>query len=188
MATYPEFKSPLTHVWQYLNRNLPYFKKVLGITEDSVATTGFDLDCTSSCIKLPNCTSTIAGVTYDVYKLKGVAVMADPSNAYIRLLGSIVTSSPTLTILNNSTNVKAFDGVFQYTNTSISTGSLVQDDSSGLVQPVALMFVNTDNTITTPDEYFFYIIAADGAAFNCDVYVDLEIAVEKGSTVTYSTL
>lgn len=188
MATYPEFKSPLINVWQYLNRNLPFFKKALGILEEPVATTGFDPDCTSSCIKLPNCTANIGGTLYDIYKLQGIAIMEDPSAIYVRLLGSVTTSSPTVTVIKNSTNVQAFDGVFQDTHTSISTGSLVQDDTSGLVQPVSLMFVNTDNTITTLDEHFFYAIAADAAPFNCRVYVDLEFAVVKGSTVNYSTL
>ena len=188
MATYPEFKSPLTNVWQYLNRNLPFFKKALGILEEPVATTGFDPDCTSSCIKLPNCTSNIGGILYDIYKLQGIAIMEDPSSVYVRLLGSITTSSTTLTVVKNSTNVQAFDSTFQDTHTAISTGSLVQDDTSGLVQPVSLLFVNTDNTLTTPDEYFFYVIGADTVNFNCRVNVDLEIAVERGSTVNYSTL
>jgi len=188
MATYPEFKSPLTNVWQYLNRNLPYFKKVLGIVEESVSTTGFDPECTSSCNKKNNCTATINGVEYDIYQLQGIAIMEDPDTAYVRLLGSVTTSSPALTILKNSTNVKAFDTFFKDTHTAISTGSLVQDDVTGFVVPVQLMFVNTDNTITTPDEHFFYVIASDSGDFNCRVNVDIEFAVVKGSTVTYSTL
>jgi hypothetical protein len=193
MATYPEFKSPLTHVWQYLNRNLPYFRKVLGIIQDPVTTTGFDTDCTSTCNQVKNCTLTIDGTPYDVYKLQGIAIMEDPSNIYVRLLGSITTSSTTLIVTKNSTNVKAFDTTFQDTHTAISTGSLVQDadplsPTFEEVVPVQLMFVNTDNTWTTPDEYFFYAIGADASSFNCRVNVDLEIAVERGSTVTYSTL
>jgi len=188
MATYPEFKSPLTHVWQYLNRNLPYFRKVLGIIQDPVTTTGFDTDCTSTCNQVQNCTLTIDGTPYDVYKLQGIAIMEDPASVYVRLLGSITTSSTTLTVTKNSTNVQALDSTFRDTHTAISTGSLVQDDTSGLVQPVSLLFVNTDNTLTTPDEYFFYVIGADTVNFNCRVNVDLEIAVERGSTVTYSTL
>ena len=193
MATYPEFKSPLTNVWQYLNRNLPFFKKALGILEEPVGTTGFDPDCISSCIKLPNCTFNVGGTLYDVYKLQGIVIMEDPSSVYVRLLGSVTTSSPTVTLVKNSTNVEAFDAVFQDTHTSISTGSLVEDADPlsvtfGQVVPVSLMFVNTDNTVTTPDEYFFYVIGADTVDFNCRVNIDLEIAVEKGSTVTYSTL
>jgi hypothetical protein len=188
MATYPEFKSPLTQVWQYLGRNLPYFKKVLGIVSTPVGTTGFDLDCISSCNLINNYTPSIGGIQYDVYRLQGIAIMEDPSSIYVRLLGSITTSSTTLIVTKNSTNVKAFDTTFQDTHTAISTGSLVQDDTSGLVQPVSLLFVNTDNAITTPDEYFFYVIGADTVNFNCRVNIDLEIAVERGSTVTYSTL
>ena len=193
MATFPEFKSPLTQVWQYLGRNLPYFKKVLGIVSTPVTTTGFDTDCTSTCNQINNTTLTIDGTPYDVYKLQGIAIMEDPSNIYVRLLGSITTSSTTLIVTKNSTNVKAFDTTFQDTHTAISTGSLVQDAAPlsptfGEVVPVQLMFVNTDNAITTPDEYFFYLIAANGLSFNCRVNIDLEIAVERGSTVTYSTL
>ncbi len=188
MATYPEFTSPLTHVWQYLGRNLPYFKKVLGIVSNPVGTTGFDPDCVSGCNLINNYTLSIGGSQYDVYRLQGIAIMEDPSSVYVRLLGSITTSSPTLSVVKNSTNVQAFDSTFQDTHTAISTGSLVQDDTSGLVQPVSLLFVNTDNTLTTPDEYFFYVIGADTVNFNCRVNIDLEIAVERGSTVTYSTL
>jgi hypothetical protein len=183
-----EFKSPLTQVWQYIGRNLPYFKKVLGIVNNPVGTTGFDPECFSSCNLINNYTPTIGGIQYDVYRLQGVAIMHDPAALYIRLLGSITTSSPTLSVVKNSTNVRAFDNTFQDTHTAISTGSLVQDDSTGLTIPVQLMFINTDNTITTPDEYFFYVIGADGVSFNCLVNVDLEVAVERGSTVVYSTL
>lgn len=193
MATYPEFKSPLTQVWQYLGRNLPYFKKVLGIVSNPVETTGFDPDCSSSCNLINNYTLTIAGVQYDVYRLQGTAIMEDPSAVYVRLLGSLTTSSPTLTVTKNSTNVRAFDSLFQDTHNAISTGSLVENANPlsptfGEAVPVQLIFVNTDNAITTPDEYFFYVIAANGLSFNCRVNIDLEIAVERGSTVVYSTL
>lgn len=169
------------------------FKEPLGIIQEPVSITGLDLDCTSTCNRINNYTLTIAGVQYDVYRLQGTAIMEDPSAVYVRLLGSITTTSPTLTVTKNSTNVRAFDSLFQDTHNAISTGSLVEDANPlsitfTEVVPVQLMFVNTDNTITTPDEYFFYVIAANGLSFNCRVNIDLEIAVEKGSTVTYSTL
>lgn len=188
MATYPEFKSPLTQVWQYLGRNLPYFKKVLGIIQEPVGTTGFDLNCASSCNRINNYTLTLGGVEYDVYRLQGAAIMSDPAGVYVRLLGSITTSSPVLTVIKNSSNVQAFDVTFQDTHTALGTGALVQNDSTGYVIPVQLMFVNTDNTPTTPDEYFFYAVAADSVPFNCSLAIDLDVAVLRGSTVTYSTL
>ena len=193
MATYPEFKSPLINVWQYLNRNLPYFRKALGIVQEPVATIGFDPDCASSCNKVNNYTLTIDGQQFDVYRLQGVVTMQDGVSVYGRLLGSLTTSSPVLTIVKNSTDVEAFDIIFQTTNTAICTGSLVQDADPfsitfGEVLPVDLMFVNTDNAITTADEHFFYIIGGASFPFNCLVNVDLEVAVVKGSTVEYSTL
>jgi hypothetical protein len=188
MATYPEFKSPLTQVWQYLGRNLPYFKKVLGIVNTPVGSTGFDPDCFSSCNLINNYTPTIGGIQYDVYRLQGSALMQDPAATYVRLLGSLTTSSPTVNVVKNSSNVIAFDSLFGETNTAVCTGSLIQDDALGDVYPATIMFINRDNNITTPDEHFFYAIAGYTAPFNAVVTVDIEIAVERGSTVVYSTL
>lgn len=188
MATFPEFKSPLINVWQYLNRNLPYFRKALGIIQEPVATIGADPECASSCNLIRNYTATIDGQQFDVYRLQGVATMQNGASVYVRLLGSLTTSSPVLSIVKNSTNVEAFDSLFQTTHNAICTGSLVQDDNTGDVAPVDLLFVNTDNTITTADEHFFYIIGGATFPFNCLINVDLEVAVVKGSTVEYSTL
>jgi hypothetical protein len=188
MATYPEFKSPLTQVWQYLGRNLPYFKKVLGIVSNPVETSGFDPDCSSACNLINNYTTTIGGVEYDVYRLQGTVLMQDPAAIYVRLLGSLTTSSPTVTVVKNASNVSAIDSLFGETHTAVCTGSLIQDDALGDVYPASLMFINRDNNITTPDEHFFYAIAGYTAPFNAIVNVDLEIAVERGSTVVYSTL
>jgi len=186
--SFVEFKSPLTHVWQYLGRNLPYFKKVLGIVSNPVETTGFDPDCSSTCNLINNYTTTIGGVEYDVYRLQGTVLMQDPAATYVRLLGSLTTSSPTVAIVKNSSNVSAIDSFFGETHTAVCTGSLIQDDVSGLVYPASIMLVNRDNNITTPDEHFFYAIAGYTAPFNAIVNVDLEVAVERGSTVVYSTL
>jgi hypothetical protein len=188
MATYPEFRSPLTQVWQYLGRNLPYFKKVLGIVSNPVETTGFDPDCSSACNLINNYTTTIGGIQYDVYKLQGTVLMQDPASIYIRLLGSITTSSPTVNVVKNSSNVVAFDSLFGETHTALGTDALVQDDSTGDVTNINLLFINRDNNITTPDEHFFYVIGGNTVSFNAVVTVDIEIAVERGSTVVYSTL
>jgi hypothetical protein len=188
MATYPEFKSPLTHVWQYLGRNLPYFKKVLGIVSNPVATTGFDVNCSSSCGIINNYTPTIGGVEYDVYRLQGTALMLDPASTYVRLLGSITTSSNTVVVVKNSSNVSAVDSFFGEVHTPVTTFALVQDDATGIFEAATLMFINRDNNITTPDEHFFYVIGGYNVPFNAIVNVDIEVAVEKGSTVVYSTL
>jgi hypothetical protein len=188
MATYPEFKSPLTQVWQYLGRNLPYFKKVLGIVSTPVASTGFDLDCASSCNLINNYTPTIGGIQYDVYRLQGIALMLDPAATYVRLLGSLTTSSPTVNVVKNSSNVSAIDSFFGEVHTPITTFALVQDDATGVFEAATLMFINRDNNITTPDEHFFYVIGGYSVPFNAIVNVDLDVAVERGSTVVYSTL
>ena len=188
MATYPEFKSPLTQVWQYLGRNIPYFKKALGIVNNPVATTGFDLNCSSSCDIVNNYTPTIGGIQYDVYRLQGTALMQNPAANYVRLLGSITTSSNTVVVVKNSSNVSAVDSLFGETHTALGTDALVQEDSTGNVTNVDILFINRDNNITTPDEHFFYVISGDIVLFNAIVNVDLEIAVERGSTVVYSTL
>jgi hypothetical protein len=188
MATYPEFKSPLTQVWQYLGRNLPYFKKVLGIVSAPVETSGFDPDCSSACNLINNYTTTIGGIQYDVYRLQGTVLMQDPTATYVRLLGSLTTSSPTVSVVKNSSNVSAIDIFFGEVHTPVSTSALVQNDSTGIVEAATLMFINRDNNVTTPDEHFFYVIGGDTVPFNAIVNVDLEVAVERGSTVVYSTL
>ena len=49
----------------------------------------------------------------------------------------------------------------------------------------ALATIEDLKTHSNPPDF---VIGADTVNFNCRVNVDLEIAVERGSTVTYSTL
>ena len=57
-----------------------------------------------------------------------------------------------------------------------------------VVFPVSLMAINIDNTITTPDEYYIFLIAADSVPFECTIAIDVQAAALEGSTVEYNVI
>jgi hypothetical protein len=191
MATYPEFKTKLVNVWQYLNRNLPYFKKALGITRDYTAEIG--LAVASGLNKINNYNLTVLGTEFDVYSLQGYTQLSG-SNVYIYPIGYITTSSANVDISSNSSNVLANDSLFQDMITALGVGALVTDADPlsitfGEVIPVSFMGINIDNTITTPDEYYIFLIAGDAVPFECDaISINLELVAVAGSTVEYNVI
>jgi len=185
-----EFKSPLTQVWQYIGRNLPYFKKVLGIVRNDILTTG--LAGVSGVNKINNCTITAQGQTFDVYSGQAYTQLSG-SNTYIYPLGYLITNSFDVVASNNNSVVFANDSLLQQILTSLGVGALVTNADPlsvgfGDVFPVSFMAINIDNTITTPDEYYIFLIAADSLPFECNVSMDIQVAVIEGSTVEYNVI
>jgi len=149
---------------------------------------GADPESFSTLDKINDYTVSFNGQEYDVYKLKGIVLMSGGTNVYTMFPGSIITSSNTFLIINNASNVEAFDQLFGgVVNTSFGTGSLVEDEAVLTTAPIDFLFANYDNAVTTPDEYFIFVFGGASFDFNCRISIDMEIIVEKGSTVQYST-
>jgi hypothetical protein len=160
------------------------------VTRDYVAETG--LAVASSFNKVNNYNVAVNGNELDVYSLQGFTQLSG-SNIYIYPLGYIVSSSPAAGILSNSSNVLANDSFLQEMITALGGGALVTDADPlsitfGEAIPVSFMGINIDNTITTPDEYYIFLIAADAVPFECTVTINLELVSLKDSTVEYNVI
>jgi hypothetical protein len=155
------------------------------VEQNNILTTG--LAGVSGFNKVNNYTITGQGDTYDVYSGQAYTQLSG-SNTYIYPLGYLITNSFNVFASNNSSVVFANDSFLQQVLTSLGVGALVTETSTGDVIPVSLMAINIDNTITTPDEYYIFLIAADSVPFGCNVSMDIEVAVIEGSTVEYNVI
>ena len=160
------------------------------VARDYVATTG--VAAASSFNKVNNYNVAVNGNELDVYSLQGFTQLSG-SNVYTYPLGYIVSSSPAGGILSNSSNILANDSLLQDMITALGVGALVTDADPlsitfGQVIPVSFMGVNIDNTITTPDEYYIFLVAADAVPFECTVTINLELVALKDSAVEYNVI
>jgi len=62
------------------------------------------------------------------------------------------------------------------------------DDATEIARPLTgIFYINQENIPTFPIEFnAMYIVAADAANFECDVYVDMDFIVQKGTTVEFT--
>ena len=155
------------------------------VTRDYVLTTG--TDATSGFNKINNYSITVQGTELDVYSLQGYTQLSG-SRTYIYPLGYITTSSPNVGISSNSSNVLANDSFLQQVITSLGVGALVTETSTGGVFPVDIMAITIANTITTPDEYYIFLIAGNAVPFECTIAIDVQVAALEGSTIEYNVI
>ena len=160
------------------------------VEQNNILTTG--LAAVSGFNKINNYTVTAQGDTYDVYSGQAYTQLSG-SNTYIYPLGYLITNSFNVFASNNSSVVFANDSLLQQVLTSLGVGALVTDADPlsitfGEVFPVSFMAINIDNTITTPDEYYIFLIAADALPFECNVSMDIQVAVIEDSTVEYNVI
>ena len=134
-------------------------------------------------------TYNIGGVEYDSYNLKCIVSLTPEATSHVVAIGSIEVGAGNIFFINNRTNVEAvdFNGFGGYTNNPINLGAMV-DDSTDAARPLAgLFYVNQENIPTFPVEFnAMYIVAADAANFECDVYVDMDFIAEKDTTVEFT--
>lgn len=134
-------------------------------------------------------TYNIGGVEYDSYNLKCVVSLTPEATSHVVAIGSIEVGAGNIFFINNRTNVEAvdFNGFGGYTNNPLNLGAMV-DDSTDVARPLAgLFYVNQENIPTFPVEFnAMYIVAADAAAFEADVYVDMDFIVQKDTTVEFT--
>jgi len=139
--------------------------------------------------KVLGVTFDIGGIEYDVWNLKCVTSLGPESTAHVVAIGSIEVESGNIFFISNRSNVEAVDfgGFGGYTNNPLNFGAMV-DDATEVARPLTgVFYINQENIPTFPIEFnAMYIIAADAANFECDVYVDMDFIVTKGTTVEFT--
>lgn len=134
-------------------------------------------------------TYNLAGIEYDVWNLKCVTSLGPESTVHVVSIGSIEVEAGNIFFISNRSNVEAvdFNGFGGYTNNPLNYGAMV-DDATEVARPLTgIFYINQENIPTFPIEFnAMYIIAADAANFECDVYVDMDFIVEKGTTVEFT--
>lgn len=154
------------------------------ITRDYVAEPG--TNALSGLNKIENYNVTIQGTKLDIYNLQAFVDLKGTNN-YAYPIGYITTSALTGAVpVSDKSVVFAIDSALSTVSSPLSVSALVRDTGTGNVIPVTFMTVNIDNTVTTPDEYYIFLTASDPTVFECNLVVDMEIAVEAGSTVEYT--
>jgi len=134
-------------------------------------------------------TYNLGGVEYDSYNLKCVTSLGPQATIHVVAIGSIEVGAGNIFFTSNRSNVESvdFNGFGGYTNNPLNFGAMV-DDETEIARPLTgIFYVNQENIPTFPIEFnAMYIIAADAANFECDVYVDMDFIVEKGTTVEFT--
>lgn len=134
-------------------------------------------------------TYNLAGTEYDVWNLKCVTSLGPEATAHVVAIGSIEVEAGNIFFISNRSNVEAVDfgGFGGYTNNPLNYGAMV-DDATEIARPLTgIFYINQENIPTFPIEFnAMYIVAADAANFECDVYVDMDFIVQKGTTVEFT--
>jgi len=135
-------------------------------------------------------TMSLGTFVYDVYNFRAMVPLRPEATNFISTLGVIqVSVGENIFFINNRTNIEAvdFDGLGGYTNNPINLGAMV-DDSTNIARPINVeCYVNQDNDFGFPPEYNgMYVVAEDSAAFECDVYVDMDFIIPTGSSVEFT--
>lgn len=158
------------------------------VTQNNILNLG--LAAVSGLNKINNYSITAQGRSYDIYSLQAYTQLSG-SNVYVIPLGYITTSSININLGTSSSAVLANDSLFQGVVTPLGVGSLVTDNDPtsitfGEVYPVNFMAINVDNTITTPDEYYIFLLAGDSTSFECNIAIDGQVSVDANSAVEYN--
>ncbi|QDP56123.1 MAG: hypothetical protein GOVbin3205_66 [Prokaryotic dsDNA virus sp.] len=134
-------------------------------------------------------TYNLGGIEYDSYNLKCVTSLTPEATAHVVAIGSIEVGAGNIFFISNRSNIESVDflGSGGYTNNPLNFGAMV-DDATEIARPLAgVFYINQENIPTFPIEFnAMYIVAADAANFECDVYVDMDFIVEKGTTVEFT--
>ena len=134
-------------------------------------------------------TMNIGGVEYDSYNLKCIASLFPEATSHVVAIGSIEVGAGNIFFTSNRSNVESvdFNGFGGYTNNPLNFGTMV-DDSTDIARPnVGLFYINQENIPTFPIEFnAMFIVAADPANFECDVYVDMDFIAQKNTNVEFT--
>jgi hypothetical protein len=128
----------------------------------------------------------INGTQYDVYRINATITGLTGANFYVNYIGTVTIAGTTFQPISTQGLVDSEDPTgFIQTQSSLTTGALVYDQTLGFVAPVDLMTVNYDNTSSSTD-YDIFFIAGNTNDFSCKVFVDYLFYVDKNDTITFS--
>ena len=134
-------------------------------------------------------TINVGGIEYDYYNLKCIASLTPEATSHVVAIGSIEVGAGNIFFTSNRSNIEAvdFNGFGGYTNNPLNFGAMV-DDSTDIARPnLGLFYINQENIPTFPIEFnAMFIVAADAANFECDVYVDMDFIAQKNTTVEFT--
>jgi hypothetical protein len=134
-------------------------------------------------------TYNLGGIEYDSYNLKCVTSLTPEATTHVVAIGSIEVGAGNIFFISNRSNIESvdFSGFGGYTNNPLNFGAMVDDATEVARSLAGVFYINQENIPTFPIEFnAMYIVAADAANFECDVYVDMDFIVEKGTTVEFT--
>ena len=128
----------------------------------------------------------INGIVYSEYRINANVNVPGGTNVYINYIGTVTITGATFTPHLTRGIVIADDpGGFFKVQSSLTSGSLVYDETLGFAAPVDLMTVNYDNT-TSANDYDIFFISGNTNNFSCNVFVDYEFYVDKDDIISFS--
>jgi hypothetical protein len=127
----------------------------------------------------------IDGIVYDEYRINASVNVPGGTNVYINYIGTVTITGATFTPNLTRGIVIADDPGFFKVQSSLTSGSLVYDETLGFAAPVDLMTVNYDN-ITSSNDYDIFFISGNTNNFRCNVFIDYEFYVDKNDIISFS--
>ena len=130
------------------------------------------------------------GKKYDTYSLKCWLSLTPENTFFGTSIGIIYVSVGDMFVVKNSSNVESvdFNGLGGYTNNPLNLGAMV-DDSTNVARNIGgLLYINQDNSLPGLGVEYngMYIIAADAANLEADIYIDIEFIVDEGAEVEFT--
>ena len=128
----------------------------------------------------------INGTLYNEYRINANISVPGGANVYINYIGTVTITGATFTPHLTRGIVVADDpGGFFKVQSSLTSGSLVYDETLGFAAPIDLMTVSYDNT-TSASDYDIFFIAGNTNNFSCNVFVDYEFYVDRVDIISFS--
>ena len=174
-----------------VNENNMFFdiRKLFGWTaEEVVFETGSSNQ--SARVAKTGTSYTLGGQTYETYSLKCWLSLTPEATFFGTSIGIIYVSDGDMFVTKNSSNVESvdFNGLGGYTNNPLNMGAMV-DDSTNVARSIGgLLYINQDNSLPGLGVEYngMYIIAADAANLEADIYIDIEFIVNAGAEVEFT--
>lgn len=134
----------------------------------------------SDFIALPDTITNAVGITFNTYKLGGIATFDAPGQSSYAYLIGVISGDAKLQLINDATVIGA-KGVPTYVGVSgkFTVNALVKNASTGAILPLTFATIVLDNTIASLNDYFVSIVAISGAPWNGTAYIDIEFMSDQ---------
>ena len=128
----------------------------------------------SDFISLPDTITNAVGMTFNTYKLGGIASFSAPgTSAYSYLIG-VISGDNKLALINDASVIGANVNTYDQVSGKFAVNAHVRDQASGNIIPLGFATIVLDNTIASPNDYFVSIVATAGASWEGKAYIDIE--------------